>query len=424
MSVKDRLFTLVAATTSLVLIAGCSSSATEGSSETETGGGPSVEYGSEPEVFQDALAEMDPVTLKFQSGTPGPDSVSGKYEVEFAEALSEKSGGKIELDILYGQPVAEFGEVSDAVADGRLDIGYETPMAAAERYPSFDALQKITAITESGPLFPELVATAAVQEVGVNSEELISEFEETGAKVYVPMKVAASEAIMCTEPGSSTEDLSGRQIRVSGRGGAEMAESLGMTPVSLEYTELFEALQRNTTDCAMSSFLVGVAMGTLEFTPHVVFPTDHAFARGAGAFVYGPGIERLPLAAQQLIFDEFLGYNMLNPTELDALTEGMAILENVNGEITYLDEDQDAALGDAVETILEETRQSEASDGTQLITDLEESLEKWSTIAKEEGFVDSDDFTQVAHEHESGNIDITRFTQRMFEEIYLSRRPS
>ena len=83
-----------------------------------------------------------------------------------------------------------------------------------------------------------------------------------------------------------------------------IAEALNASPVSMEYGETFEALQRGTVDCTFVQPQVAGSTGLLEVAPHVAHFADSRMTGSAtAAHVAGSAFQELPLAYQQIIFD-------------------------------------------------------------------------------------------------------------------------
>ena len=69
-----------------------------------------------------------------------------------------------------------------------------------------------------------------------------------------------------------------------------IAEALNASPVSMEYGETFEALQRGTVDCTLAQLLPSEEAGLLEIAPNVSYasPESSLSSRGAGAAACAP----------------------------------------------------------------------------------------------------------------------------------------
>src|SRR5699024_6020431 len=95
------------------------------------GGGEAGEgfaYDAPQEEVDAAIADLDPITIKFQPSSASPDSVMAPAGTVFKEIVEERSGGKITVELVWGQAIAGYAEVHDALSDGRLDVAYTLPV--------------------------------------------------------------------------------------------------------------------------------------------------------------------------------------------------------------------------------------------------------------------------------------------------------
>ena len=224
---------------------------------------------------------------------------------------------------------------------------------------------------------------------------------------------------------TSLDDFAGKQIRVGSASDLEIVESLGALPVSMQFVEAYEALQRNTIDCTLGGMRIGSEYGFLEVAPHVTLPNNAAWGRSPTAVVAGPGYQDLPLAAKQVIFD---AYAQSNARSLEASVafsaDAVEKVEQNGGDIRRLDEDAEAKLSEAIENLRDETAGSDALDGEEAVVQVDEAYSKWLGIAEEEGHEDSGDYFGFAEEFASESVDLSTFGERIFEEIYLPHRPN
>lgn len=410
----------VAALTTLVGCADSADSAGEG-----TASGQSVEFGASPEEYQEALQEMDPVTLTYQPGAQSAQGHTGEAEQRFIDQVAETSGGKVTLEPVWGQAVAPFDQVAEAAADGRIDIGVEIPIYTPSKYEALNELINLAPALPASPYVTEISTTAAMMDVAWNTPEVIENYDSMGVSVLRPAMFETSSALMCTEPVTSLDDFAGKQIRVGSASDLEIVESLGALPVSMQFVEAYEALQRNTIDCTLGGMRIGSEYGFLEVAPHVTLPNNAAWGRSPTAVVAGPGYQDLPLAAKQVIFD---AYAQSNARSLEASVafsaDAVEKVEQNGGDIRRLDEDAEAKLSEAIENLRDETAGSDALDGEEAVVQVDEAYSKWLGIAEEEGHEDSGDYFGFAEEFASESVDLSTFGERIFEEIYLPHRPN
>src|SRR5690625_5281599 len=106
---------------SLLVIAALGLSAcTNGAQDENAAASVSVEPGADKQAFVEALSDMDETTLVMQSTAPQGAPTGRRFE-EYAETVTEWSGGKIQFDITYSNGIAPPTEVDNAIADGRID---------------------------------------------------------------------------------------------------------------------------------------------------------------------------------------------------------------------------------------------------------------------------------------------------------------
>ena len=108
----------VAAVASLALLAGCAGSVGGDGSGSEDSAGEGFAYDASQDEIDAALADLDPVTIKFQPSSMSEKSILAPNGLDVKKAIEERSGGKITVDIVWGQAIAGYDAVDDALADG------------------------------------------------------------------------------------------------------------------------------------------------------------------------------------------------------------------------------------------------------------------------------------------------------------------
>src|SRR5690606_2119433 len=175
----------VVGTTALVGLAGCAGTA--GQSAEGAGAGNGVEYGATAEEYQEALADMEPVTLTYQPGAQSAQGHTGEAEQAFMDHVHELSGGKITLEPAWGQAIAAFDDVTEATADGRIDIGVEIPIYTPSKYAAINELINLAPSTPSSPYVTEVATTAAMMDVAWNTPEIVENYESMGVTFLRPV---------------------------------------------------------------------------------------------------------------------------------------------------------------------------------------------------------------------------------------------
>src|SRR5699024_3024760 len=124
------------------------------------------------------------------------------------------------------------------------------------------------------PVVGEAVYNAVSADIGWQSEGLLDEYEAQGVVPLTPIVACGGYYSVCADPGSEPDDWSGRPIRVASTSHLGVVEALGASPVSMEYVEVFEALQRGTVNCTIAQLLPSAEGGLLEVAPHISYSSD------------------------------------------------------------------------------------------------------------------------------------------------------
>jgi TRAP-type C4-dicarboxylate transport system substrate-binding protein len=382
------------------------------------------DYGASQEEVDALLADLEPVTLTYQPGGSSAESVTAANGLAFKEYVEERSGGKITLETTWGQAIAPYTELVDALNDGRIDIAYHAAIYFPDEFPTVDAYSKVTQYSTPAPLTGEAISTLMMSELAWNSDEHMQVIEDQGLVPLSPLMSSGDYWTACGVEGSALQDWNGRQIRIAGTAHTALAESIGASPVSMEYGETYEALQRGTVDCTFVQPQVAGATGLLEVAPHVAHFADQRMTGGATAMhVAGSGFHELPLAYQQIIFDAEVehAHGIIQGT-LDAGHKAVLDANKAGGEFTVMDSETEAALveqqEELVDDLIAEGRLPE--DIRDTMTDL---ADKWTGIVDELGYTDDGELAELDQWYEPGSVDFRPLTERLFTDAAASHRP-
>lgn len=184
------------------------------------------------------------------------------------------------------------------------------------------------------------------------------------------------------------DDWNGTQVRIASTAQSAQVSELGATPVSMEYAETFEALQRGTVDCTLGQLVPSAEAGIFEVAPHLGYTTDHSFSRAPGAYLAGSSFQDLPLAYQQIIFDS---NRFASAGGMQAVIGGnaaaVAQAKEAGGEITAFSDEVQDQIASYAEELTEEAVQNGHIDEdiASLIADYEE---QWTAELEELGYTD------------------------------------
>lgn len=429
-SPSQKHFTSRYSARSLILIAGVTAAMLAGCSAVEGTSANSEDRGFAPGAPQEevdaVIADLDPVTLTYQSPASSPTAALAPRAHAFKEAVEERSGGQITIDVVWGQAIAGYSELHEALADGRVDMAFSLPLYDPSEYPAFNSLTNALSGLPDSPLVGDLVKNTVTSEIGWASESLLEEYEANGITPLVPMVTSGTTYSLCAQPGISAKDWEGRQVRIASTSHHAVAQAIGSTPVSMEYVEMYEALQRGTVDCTFAQLPASVDTGILEVAPNIGYMSEEASlsAHSGGGEVAGAGYQNLPLAYQQIIFDaaNLEGTVAMANQFVDSNHSAISQAKEHGGEIQAFDAEVDDLIIETNQALFDEAAETGLlpENLDQLVA---ESVEKWEAKAAELGIEDEGSIENVDEWWTPESVDFTDFAQAYYEEVALPHRP-
>src|SRR5699024_5263501 len=146
--------------------------------------------------------------------------------------------------------------------------------------------------------------------------------------------------------------------------------------------------------------LTAVVGGILEVTPHIQYTEKASFARPNSSISGGAGYAKLPLAAQQLIFDQMgdvfrdCRYNDLEGNAVAAKT-----VRDEGGSYEKLDDDLEEILIANSAEVIDGYIADGLLDGS-VKTELPDAMEKWRGVVEELGYTDDGAFEDMDKWHD------------------------
>lgn len=405
------------------MLSGCAGDA--GDNDEDRAGDEGYEYGASEEEIKAAFADIEPLTITYQPSAQSPGGAEAYRAEAFIENVETLSDGKITVDTTYGQGIASYDELPDALADGRVDVAYMLPIYMPDQFPVFQGYVAGTTLTGTSPLVDELAANAAMGELAWQDENLINEFRDQGIEPLNLFNAAGAVLPMCAEETITADDWNGKQVRASSSAHTQQLEALNASPVSMAYTETFEALQRNTVNCTLTATLAADAGGFMEVAPHASYTNDVAFARGPGGVYAGIAWESWPLAVRQLVFDSMQDeFTQSRRGDLAANYIAAEAVREYNGSFAEMDDELQDELLDVSQGLVD--REIEAGTLPEGSTEaIPEALNRWRDVADEMGYEDEGTFANYDEWYDTEDTEyLVPFGERYFEEVMLPHRPS
>lgn len=159
----------------------------------------------------------------------------------FAEPVSEKTGGRIAVEVYPASQIASGAKSIEFVQMGTLDIALESTMSAENFVPEIGVLNLPFLFENADQAF-----TVLDGDVG---DELRAAAEAKGFKILCWMYNGFRDISNSVKPITGPEDLKGLKIRVpESQVFLKTFETLGAVPTPMAVSEVFTAMQLKTVD--------------------------------------------------------------------------------------------------------------------------------------------------------------------------------
>jgi len=192
------------------------------------------------------VAHADVNYMYGDSGAPS-EPRPAKATIPWLEAIKEKSGGDIQTQFFGGGAVVTAKNSLMAMRDGLIDGAFVSSIYFPAETPVMSLFVNLGSV-----LVDPVVSAAAITEMTVlDCADCKADLEKWNVFTFGAW-VLPSYNLVCKKPLTTLDEMKGLRVRASGHT-VTMANALGMVPVNVTYTEVYEALQRNQVDCTFGS---------------------------------------------------------------------------------------------------------------------------------------------------------------------------
>ena len=214
-------------------------------------------------------AIADPMTLRVQThyATEHP---TGQMLATWADDVQTMSGGDITVEMFYSSSVVATTETFDAAINGILDCDATGGAYQTGKNPAFQFVGDImggydTPWQQYSWLYYGDGYAAAQELYNAQNMQLI------GWSIY------GQESMSSSKPIRGFEDLKGWKFRSPPGMETEIFEKLGASPIVMDFTEIFTALETGIIDGADASGLYNnVGLGLYDIVKHATYPGFHS----------------------------------------------------------------------------------------------------------------------------------------------------
>lgn len=206
---------------------------------------------------------------RFQNSEPAGSPIFG-YIDDWTDLVKERTGGRIEIELMPVGSIVEYNETLDAVAAGILD-GHVTDMSYwAGRNPAFGLIANPVGAWADPEQMVDFIENGG-------GRELVVELLEPYGLHFIGVTTPGLESFVSRVPITNVADLQGIKIRAPEGLVGNVFAAAGAAPVNLPASEVYTSLDKGVVDAAdYSAFSVNQAQGLNDIAPNPVYPGFHS----------------------------------------------------------------------------------------------------------------------------------------------------
>lgn len=280
-----------------------------------------------------AEQSQEPINLRLTTGLSPSDGNTAAFTHPWMELVEERTNGLVTFDAFFSQELVPMGEEIRALQDGTVDLAAPIlPTYEPARYPLSDVtllplLHSDVLIAQKA--FADLIKSDVVLQDGKTFTDL--EYGAHNMKA-LPVQPTPEYTIGAIKHEFNTVDsLKNLRLRAAGRAHEIFIQELGSSPVSMPFSEEFEAMNRGAIEGTVRSVLDYGPYGFDEMLTNAL----SGISLGHFPFVWIMSLDKwnsLPEDVQKVM--EETAYELSESTEkLEA--QNNAIEAAKNGGITF-----------------------------------------------------------------------------------------
>ncbi|MEM9148679.1 MAG: TRAP transporter substrate-binding protein [Pseudomonadota bacterium] len=208
-------------------------------------------------------------TLRIQTHY-APETVSGQLASQFVDDVQTMSGGEISIEIFFSSSVVASVETFDAAANGILDCDMTGGAYQTGKNPAFQFVGDIM----GGYDTPYQQLSWLYYGGGYDAAQSL--YNEYGMQL-IGWWIYGQESMSSSRPIAGPDDLKDWKFRSPPGLETEIFAELGASPIVMDFTEIFTALETGIIDGADASGLANnVGLGLYDIVKHATYPGFHS----------------------------------------------------------------------------------------------------------------------------------------------------
>jgi TRAP-type transport system periplasmic protein len=201
--------------------------------------------------------------LIFATISPAGNAMNARVLIPWAKRVEEAGKGAVVMDIREGTVLANYGNILDRVMNDVVQVGFSLQDAIGGVYPRSE-VGGLPGLFEKSSIGS--TAFWRLYKTGVMDAEY-------GDVVPLAMSPLGQVIPHMAKPMASPDRLDGLKLMVGGKVQGEIVTRLGGTPLAILWSDIYEALNRQTIDGAITGWSSVRGLKLHEVTSyHVHYP--------------------------------------------------------------------------------------------------------------------------------------------------------
>ncbi|GAB5377564.1 MAG: hypothetical protein AcusKO_40260 [Acuticoccus sp.] len=220
-------------------------------------------------AFVSTGAMAQEFTLRIQTHL-SPESVSGQNASEFFDDIETMSGGRIDVEEFFSSAVVKSVETFDAAVNGILDGDMTGGAYQTGKDPAFQFVGDIMGGYDTPWQLYAFLYNGGGLEV---AQALYNEYGMQLIGWWIP----GQEALSSSAPLDGPDALKDWKFRSPPGMETKIFAEMGASPIVMDFTEVFTALESGIIDGADASNLsTNQSLGIYDIVKHATFPGFHS----------------------------------------------------------------------------------------------------------------------------------------------------
>ena len=205
--------------------------------------------------------EYPELNLRYTNFLPEKASHS-QVDIWVANEISRRTNGRVQIQLFHNQTLGKSTEIIDLVGGGAVDIGTITFAYNFSRMP-------MLTFFNTPKIYKDHVIAAKLSKLGYQTQKTVREDMARNELHPLFFRALNEFRLISKNPIRTLADFRDLRVRTFGAVHPKMFEKLGAVPVTMEWTDAYEALMRGSVDAVYLSWTAFYTLKLFEAAPYI-----------------------------------------------------------------------------------------------------------------------------------------------------------